>query len=162
MEETINEPIYVLRGENYLRYLSIFLLTGIIMLGIYSIQFMGLVMILLAISGIIGLIYIRFPFLSLYEDHFVIEKKGIIKKYNDKEFYRYAEIKQIEFEKGYMNWTQMLVQTIFGQGGYGGFSKPDQMILKYENGVEKTIYRFGSKKDFDFVVNKLQKEIRPR
>ena len=161
MKETIKKPLYVLQGENYLRYLAILLLTGIILLGIYSIQFIGFGMTVVIIGAIIGLICIRFPFLSLFEDRFVIEKKGIIEKYNDKEIYWYAEIKEIEFEKGYINWGQMIGQTIFGTGAWGGFSKPDQIVIKYKNGSETIIFRFGCKKDFSFVVNELQKKIKP-
>ena len=159
MIEELNKPMYILKGKNYLRYLSIFFLIGIASIGIYAIYSIGLTMIVVVIAAIFGLLTIRFPFLLLFEDRFIIEKKGIIKKYNDKKIYWYAEIKEIDFEKGFINWGLMIGQTIFGTGAWGGFSKPDQMIIKYKNGEEEIIFRFGNKRDFSFVTNQLQKKI---
>jgi hypothetical protein len=161
MIEELNKPMYILKGKNYLRYLSIFFLIGIASIGIYAIYSIGLTMIVVVIAAIFGLLTIRFPFLLLFEDRFIIEKKGIIKKYNDKKIYWYAEIKEIDFEKGFINWGLMIGQTIFGTGAWGGFSKPDQMIIKYKNGDEEIIFRFGNKRDFSFVTNQLQKKIMP-
>jgi len=161
MIEELNKPMYILKGKNYLRYLSIFFLIGIALIGIYAIYSIGLTMIVVVIAAIFGLLTIRFPFLLLFEDRFIIEKKGIIKKYNDKKIYWYAEIKEIDFEKGFINWGLMIGQTIFGTGAWGGFSKPDQMIIKYKNGEEEIIFRFGNKRDFSFVTNQLQKKIMP-
>lgn len=161
MIEELNKPMYILKGKNYLRYLSIFFLIGIALIGIYAIYSIGLTMIVVVIATIFGLLTIRFPFLLLFEDRFIIEKKGIIKKYNDKKIYWYAEIKEIDFEKGFINWGLMIGQTIFGTGAWGGFSKPDQMIIKYKNGEEEIIFRFGNKRDFSFVTNQLQKKIMP-
>ncbi len=74
MEENPDIALYILRGQNYLRYLVIFLLTGILLLGIYSIQFIGYGM-LGVDCRCAGLVSIPFPYLYLFNDHFVIEKK---------------------------------------------------------------------------------------
>ena len=161
MIEEINKPLYILKGKNYLRYLSIFFLIGIALIGIYATYSIGLTMIVIVIAAIFGLFTIRFPFLLLFEDRFLIERKGIIEKYNENDIYWFDKIEKIEFEKGNIDWSKMFGQTIFGTGAWGGFSKPDQMIIKYKNGEEEIIFRFGSKKDFSFVTNQLQKKIMP-
>ena len=125
MDAAKSKPLYILKGENYLRYFSSLCLIGIFILSMFAMKSMGLVMVFVALGAIFGLINVQFPFLYIYEDCFVIEKKGILKRNNYEESYKYADIKQIEFEKGYLNWIQMIVQSILGQGGYGGFSKPD-------------------------------------
>lgn len=161
MAEEFDRPIFILKGENYWRYLFIFLLSAIILLGIYSVQYMGFVMIFVILPAIFGLMCIQFPFIYLYNNDLRIEKKGIIKRFNYTAIYRYDEIKTIEFEKGYINWPQLIVQTILGKGAYGGFSKPDRLILNFANDKKKIIYRFGSKRNFEFVITKLKKEIKP-
>lgn len=161
MRDKFDRPIFILKGQNYLRYFSIVFLTAIILLGIYSIQYIGFVMLFVIIVAIFGLICIQFPFLYLFKDYLIIEKKGIVKRFNDNAIYRYEEIKKIEFEKGYINWLQLIVQTISGTGAHGGFSQPDQLILNFGNNKKKIIYRFGSRRNFEFAITQLKKEIKP-
>ncbi len=159
MEENPDMALYILRGQNYLRYLVIILLTGILLLGIYLIQFIGYGMLVVIIAAVAGLVSIRFPFLYLFDDHFVIEKKCIVNKYSMREVYRLADIKEVDFIKGYVNWSKLVAQSLVGAGGYGGFSKPDVMVLTLTTGKENFIYRFGSRKQFEELINKLQKII---
>jgi len=161
MREDLNTTLYILKGENWLRFLFIFLLTGIILFGIYAIQFVGYIMLFVILSAVFGLITIRFPFLYLYKDSFLIEKKCILKKYTDQEIFKYNEIREVEFVEGYIKWSQLILQTIFGKGAYGGFSKPDQMILKFQNNNNKIVDRFGNRKEFENVVKMIQKKIKP-
>lgn len=133
------------------------LLTGIIILGIYSIQFVGFVFLILIISAVFGFISIRFPFMYIYNDHFVIEKKSIIKKYTSQETYNYDEIKEVEFIKGYTKWFQLIVTTIVWHGGYDRFSQPDRMKLKLKNDKVKIIYRFGNRNEFKAMVDIIQR-----
>jgi hypothetical protein len=159
MEENPDMALYILRGQNYLRYLVIILLTGILLLGIYSIQFIGYGMLVVIIAAVAGLVSIPFPYLYLFNDHFVIEKKCILNKFSTLEVYRLNDIKEVEFLMGYLNWSKLIAQSLVGAGGYGGFSKPDVMVLKLKTGKEKFIYRFGSRKQFEEVISKLQKII---
>jgi hypothetical protein len=159
MDKKLNTPIHIHKGENYLRYLVMFLLTMIILLSEYSIWSIGFVMIFVIISASFGLISIRFPFMYIFLDYFIIEKKCIFKKYSDRDVFRYHEIKEIEFIRGYMKWPQMILQSVLGQGAYGGFSKADQMVLKFQNGKERIIYRFGRRKEFEYTIEKLQERI---
>jgi hypothetical protein len=161
MREFFNRPILVHSGKNYLRYLTILLLTGIIILGLYSIQFVGYIMLIIILSALIGLISIRFPFLYLFKDQFLIEKRCILKKYSDQEIFKFEEIQEIEFKKGYTKWFLLILQTMLGKGASGGFSEPDQMRLKFKNGKKRIIYRFGKRKEFINIVYKIEKELTP-
>lgn len=162
MIENQETPIHIHKGKNHFRHLAIIFLIAIILLSLYSIRIIGYSMILVILASVFGLISIRFPFIYLFSDHLVISKKGLLKKYNDQEIYDYNEIKDIEYKEGYIKLAQMIVQTIFGQGAYGGFSKPDQMNLKLRNNKLKIIYRFGTKKDFEELINKILKLMKPR
>jgi len=161
MIENQETPIHIHKGKNHLRYLAIILLVAIILLSLYTIRIIGYSMLVVILASVFGLISIRFPFIYLFNDHLEICKKGLLKKYNDQEIYKYHEIKDIEYKDGYIKWAQMIVQTIFGQGAYGGFSKPDQMILKLRDDKLKIIYRFGTKKDFKNLTNKIHKLMKP-
>ena len=161
MENNRENPFYIHKGKNHLRYLSIILLIGFSILGIYSIQFAGYVMLLVPIAAIFGLLSIQFPFISLYNHCFVIEKKALFKKLSSSEVFRYRDLKGIDLIKGYVNWPHMIIQTMFGEGGYGGFSKPDQMRLTLKNEKNVIIYRFGGRKEFENLISNIQKKIMP-
>ena len=161
MHEKINQPLYILKGKNYFRFLFIFLLTGIVLLGIYSIPYIGYIMLFVIFAAIFGLINIRFPYLYLFKDHFVIKKKCIFEKYSRREIFKYDELKDIEFVKGQINWPQLIVQTIVGKGAYGGFSKSDQMVLKLQNDRKRIFYRFGSRNEFIKTINRIKGKISP-
>ena len=161
MRNEIINPIYILKGDNRLRFLIILVLIGFIFLGLFAIQFMGYVMLILVISAILGLLTIRFPFIYLYKDYFTVEKIGITKKYSDKFIYKYKEIREVELVNGHVDWIYLILLSILGKGASGGFSKPDQMILKFKNNDKEIFYRIGRKKEFEKVVNMIQNEINP-
>ena len=161
MEDNRENPIHIHKGKNHLRYISIILLIGFSIIGVYAIQLVGYVMISVTIASIFGLLSIQFPFIYLYNYCIVIEKKALLKKLSSTEVFRYSDLKEIDFIKGYVNWPQMIVQTMVGKGGYGGFSKPDQMRLTLKNEKILIIYRFGGRKEFEYLINIIQKRIMP-
>jgi hypothetical protein len=154
------KPIYIHRGKNHLRYLAIIILISIALLSLYGIRIIGYSILPVFITSIIGLLSIRFPYVYVFDDHIVFVKKGILKRYNDKEIYYYNEIKEIDFRIGLIDWGHMILQTILGQGAYGGFAKPDIMIIKLQNDKLKYIIRFGSKSNFEKLIKKINKSIK--
>lgn len=161
MLENINQASFTLKGTNHLRYLFIFMLTGVILVGIYFIPLIGYLMLIIILAALIGLLSIRFPYLYIFADNFVIEKKGIHKKFTHRETISYGEIENIEFVKARINWSQLVIQSISGQGAYGGFSKSDHLMLKLKNGSTRILYRFGSRNDFMEVIRRLKEKIDP-
>ena len=159
MREELNTPHYILKGKNWLRSLFIFLLTGVILFGIFIIQFVGFIMIFVILGAVFGLITIRFPYIYLYADYFSIEKKCILKKFSKQEIIKYKEISEIEFVNGYINWSKLILLTALGKGAYGGFSKPDLMILRFQDNSEKIFYRIGSKAEFEKVFQMIHKKL---
>ncbi len=91
----------------------------------------------------------------------MIEKKALLKKLSSTEVFRYRDLKGIDFIKGYVNWPHMIIQTMVGKGGYGGFSKPDQIRLTLKNEKNVIIYRFGGRKEFENLIINIQKKIMP-
>lgn len=155
----LNPPIYKLQGKNYWRYFFIFLMIGIFGFTIYFIQFVGYIVLFATFSTLFFIVNIQFPALLVYNDSFVIEKKSLLKYFSKKDILEYQKIKSIRFSKSYTNWTQLIVQTILGSGGMGGFSKSDQMIITFKDGSKKIFNRFGSRENFQKAITLINERI---
>ncbi len=159
MKTETHSPIYILKGKNWLRLFFIFLLISIIFFGIYTYKFIGLIALFPSIIAAFGLLTIQFPFLYVYEDTFVLKKKSILKHFSSHQTFKYQDIKAIKFAEGYTNRAQLILQTILGNGAYGGFSKPDRIIIQFQNNTKKIIYRFGNREAFEKSFKLIQKRI---
>ncbi|MBS2214028.1 hypothetical protein KEM09_21650 [Carboxylicivirga mesophila] len=158
MSQNTIKPYFTLRGQNYYRYLAIFLLIGLILLSLYLIKVIDYIALTITLPAILGLLFIRFPKLLLYDDRFVVEKKGLIRKFNDYDIFKYSELKTVSYSKGYTNWVELIIMTLLGAAGYGGFSKPDRMTIKTINDDITVYYRFGTRKKFKNTVKEIYKK----
>jgi len=61
--------------------------------------------------------------------------------------------------QSYINWGQMIVQVILSSSAYGGFSKPDQMVINFDDGSKKVIYRIGSRIEFKSAIAMVQSKL---
>lgn len=132
------------------------LLVLVMLSALFFIPVFGYSVLLLEFAAFAIMTLIQFPTLTVFNDRFEVHKKGIIDKFNVSEIYYYTDLKEIEFVKGSMNWTQMIVQSITGTGAQGGFSRPDHLVLKFQDGRHKILYRFGSVKNFREVAGVLE------
>ena len=152
-------PFHTHSGKNYLRTLALILLIILLALSIYSIRYVGFLMITVIVACIIGLVCIRFPKAHLYDDSFVIVKKGLINKFSDRDVFKYNELVKVSFSPGFTDWNYLIVLTIFGSGGFGGNSKADQMIVKTTDDKIFVFNRFGSKSKFEKTIELINEKI---
>lgn len=152
-------PIHLHRGKNYLRYLAIFLLTGIVIFSVILMIHFGLTFLPVFLVAIFGACCIRFPLFILYDDCFVIEKRGLIKQFSDFDLFKFEEIKSVEFSKGFTDWIYVVVLALLGSGGPGGNSKADQMIILTNEDKTVVFNRFGSRSGFVAAIGMLQNKI---
>ena len=158
MRQAFTKPYYILKGQNYYRYFAIILLTSLTLLSIYSIKLVGIISLPITFAAIFGLINIRFPRLILFEDRFIIEKRGLIRKLNDYNEFNLSDIKSISYSEGFTNWIQLIIQTLLGQAGHGGFSESDRMIIVYSNDTKRIYNRFGSRVNFKKAIIEINKK----
>lgn len=158
MSKNSTKPYFALSGQNYYRYLAIFLLIGLILLSLYLIKVIDYIALTITLPAILGLLSIRFPRLLLFDNRFVVEKKGLIRKFNDYDVFKYSELKAVSFSKGHTNWIELIIMTLLGEAGYGGFSKPDRMIIKTIKDDVAVYSRFGTRKKFKNTVKEIYKK----
>lgn len=154
-------PIHNHSGKNYLRYVSLIVLIGVSMLAFGSLWLYGLVFFPALLSGLFGLLCIRFPRLIVYDDGFVIEKRGLLSKFNDFDSFNYRDIKTVDFSPGFTDRNYLIVLALLGSGGYGGNSKADQMIIHTNDDQIKVFNRFGGRHDFIAAIDEIKKRICP-
>lgn len=155
------KPFYILKGENSIRYFSFIILIAIILFSIYSIIFFSIWMLLMVFAAIFGLICIRFPKISLFENHFEIEKKCIIEKYSDRDVFKYEEIKSVKYVSEGSNKSKLISEIFYAERSYGVYPKPDQMIVKFKNDKTRVYFRIGKKNEFIQTVDKINRKISP-
>ena len=117
-------------------------------------------MLLIIFGAVFGLICIRFPKISLFENHFEIEKKCIIDKYTDRDIFKYEEIKSVEYVGEDTDKSKLISEIFYTERSYGVYPKPDQMIIKLKNDKTRVFYRFGDKNKFIEAVNKINRKIK--
>jgi hypothetical protein len=146
-------PIHTHKGKNYFRFFSLMLLISItIFASILTFDY-GFVFIPIILVALFGIFCVRFPRLTIYDERIVIEKKGLLTKFNDFDSFMYNELDTVEFSEGFTDWNYLIVLALLGSGGFGGNSKADQMIIRTKAG-ETTVYnRFGSRKGFIAAIN---------
>jgi hypothetical protein len=155
------KPFYILEGENSIRYFSIILLTFILLFATFSIHFLGYGMLVFIFAALFVIISIRFPKISLFENHFVIEKKCLIAKYSDRDSFKYDTIKSVAFIGDNSNQSQFIKQTFYTQRSYGIYPKPDQMVITLKNDTTRVFYRIGNKDQFIEAVTLINRKIIP-
>lgn len=160
IENTNKTPVYILKGKNTFRYLLILMLIGLLIAGIYTIQYVGFIMIIFILIAIFGLLIIQFPYLYIYEDFFMINYKSVLKIFSDKKMFDYNKLINVEYKKGHINWRQLIIQSILGKGAYGGFSQPDQMIIKYKDNKKEVINRIGKRNEFEGAIKMINEKIK--
>ncbi len=116
------------------------------------------------VLAVLVILYKRIPIIKVFKGQFVIEKKGIIKKYNEQHCFIFDEIKRIEFSKGKIDWPFLIVLALFGRGagGQSGNNKSDRMIIETKEGQLKIFNRFGSKKGFIQTIELINKLIQQK
>lgn len=149
-------PLHVLKGRNHLRYFLLIIIVLVITFFIYSAITIGYIMILPVLVVLPGILFIKFPYLYVYEGYFTIEERGLFKKYNHSESFKYEDIKEINYIKGHMKWSLLIILSLMGKAAQGGFSKPDRIIFTLKNGEFKFLFRLGSKQDFEYTANMLK------
>ena len=147
------------RGKNYFRYISLILLIGLSSLTIASFWTYGLAFFPALLGGLFGLFCIRFPRLTVYDDSFVIEKRGFLAKFNDYDSFKFADIKTVDFSPGLTDKNYLIVLVLFGSGGYGGNNKADQMIVNTNDDQIKIFNRFGDRHDFITTIEEINKRL---
>ena len=152
-------PFHTHSGKNYLRVLALVLLITLLALSIYSIRYVGFLMITVIVACLLGLVCIRFPKIHLYDDSFEIVKKGLIKKFTDRDSFKYNDLVKVGFSPGFTDWNYLIVLTLFGSGGFGGNSKADQMIVKTTDDKIFVFNRFGGKSKFEKTIGLINEKI---
>lgn len=153
-------PFHIHKGKNILRITAIILLTALIIFSIYSIKYIGYKMIMLTLTCLLGLIYIRFPRIFLYDDNFTIVGKCLINRLTDKDIFKYNNIIEIKYSEGFTDWNYLIVVAIFGSSGFGGNSKADQIIINTKDNKTYIFNRFGSKTEFIKTIELINEKIR--
>jgi hypothetical protein len=159
------------RGKNYLRYISLILLIGFSSMTIASFFVYafflfcwvdGLAFFPVLLGGLkFGLFCIRFPRLTVYDDGFIIEKRGFLAKFNDYDSFKFTDIKRVYFSPGFTDKNYLIVLALFGSGGYGGNNKADQMIVNTNDDQIKVFNRVGGRHDFIAAIDEINKRLRP-
>lgn len=162
----LKKPIHKLSGSNYFRFIAF---TGLILISLFSFYLMNYVGFIIAILGLYCLsmiVFIKFPVLNVYDDHFEIIKKSLIVHFSDRAIYNFNDLKNIEFSKGYTNWIMtILVPLAFPKlSGYikdEQYSKLDSMIITTLNNEKIEISRFGSRESFIKTIEIIKNKINP-
>jgi hypothetical protein len=143
------DKIAILKGQNHLRILLIVLLTLLLSFGIYIFPHTTFPSVSLILVCLGGMLFIQFPEMMVYNDHFTVQWRGVIPKLNTIETFYFTEIQQVTFRKGYSGLTQsMAISLLFGGGPYGSISKPDLLIVVKKDGSRFLMNRIGNEKDF--------------
>jgi len=156
-----NQPFHSLKALNYWRYFSIFALILIAAISFILIKYIGFVVAILGLYCISMTLFIRFPMIDLYEDHFEIIKKSVYSKLTECVKYNYSDIKNVKFSKGFTNWI-MIALTFLLTGGRRAswaneqYSKLDSMILILEDDKEFEINRIGSRDNFTKLIEQIK------
>jgi len=141
-------PFRTHKGKNYWRIFSLILLIIFIMLSLISFKSYGLLFLPLLLASLFGIISIRFPKIRLFDDRFEIKKEGLLEKFSDYHSFKYDEVENVEFSKGFTDYKYLIVIALLGSGGSGGNSKADQMIIKLKNDKVHVFNRFGKRAKF--------------
>lgn len=148
MNSVHDTPVHVHKGKNYLRIFALLFLSSVILFSVYTIKYIGFVLMPVGLLALFGIVSVRFPRIDLYDDGFEIIKEGVINRLTDRYFFSYKEILKIDFYEGYIDWSYLVVLSLFGTGGFGGNSKADRMIITTKDNKRHYYNRFGSRKDF--------------
>jgi len=113
--------------------LSIVLIAFAVWIKVYIIIALSLYLVFLALI-------IRERTLEMYEDHFVINSRCWIRRFNKISKYRYCDIKRFSFSLGYTNWALMMIIAMMGKyrdlGGGGIAARSEWKIIKTNNSIE--------------------------
>jgi hypothetical protein len=156
-----NQPFHSLKAHNYWRYVSIVVLILIAIISLILIKYIGFIIAILGLYSISMILFIRFPRIDLYEDHFEIVKKSVYSKLTESLNYNYRDLKNVKFSKGFTNWI-MISLTFFLTGGGRApwaneqYSKRDSMILTLADNKELEINRIGSRDNFIKLIEQIK------
>jgi hypothetical protein len=160
----INQPFHSLTALNYWRYFSIAALILVAVVSFILIKYVGFVIAILGLFCISMILFIRFPRIDLYEDHFEIIKKSVYSKLTERVKYNYRDLKSVKFSKGFTNWI-MIALTFMLTGGWREpsanerYSKLDSMILTLVDDKELEINRIGSRDNFTKLIEQIKMKI---
>ncbi|OYU84960.1 MAG: hypothetical protein CFE24_03985 [Flavobacterium sp. BFFFF2] len=154
------DKIAVFKGQNHLRILLILLLTLLLFFGIYIFPhtiFSSISLILVCLGS---MLCVQFPEITVYNDRFNVQWRGMITKFSSVDSFYFTEIEQVTFRKGYSGLTQsMTISLLFGGGPYGSISEPDLFVVVKKDGSRFLLKRIGKEKDFIQLIQLLQQLI---
>ena len=117
-------------------FLSIGLITIAVWIKVYIIIALSLYLVFLALI-------IKSRTLEIYDDHFVINSRCWLKRFNTKTEYCFSDIKKVRFSPGYTKWTHIILFAIMGSyrfcryWGGGELAEPAEWkIIKKDNSIE--------------------------
>jgi len=139
--------LYVHKGRNFFRFSAFIFFIFMIIVSIYALQSNLILMIIVIITSFFGIASIRIPKIYLFEQHFEIVRISIIKLFNERDIFRYSELKDVKFSEGFTDRYYVLL-ALFGAATTGGNSKADQMIINTLEGKTIIFNRFGKKTEF--------------
>ncbi|MBN2571561.1 MAG: hypothetical protein JXA68_05490 [Ignavibacteriales bacterium] len=154
-------PIHSLKALNYWRYFSIVALILIALISFILIKYVGFIIAILGLYCISMILFIRFPRIDLYEDHFEIIKKSVYSKLTECVKYNYCDLENVKFSKGFTNWI-MIALTFLLTGGWRipwaneQYSKLDSMILTQADNKHYEINRIGTRDNFIKLIEQIK------
>jgi hypothetical protein len=156
-----NQPFHSLKAHNYWRYFSIVALILISIISFILIKYIGFIVVILGLYSISMNLFIRFPRIDLYEDHFEMVKKSVYSKLTESVKYNYSDLKNVKFSKGFTNWI-MISLTFLLTGGWRApwaneqYSKFDSMVVTFTDNKELEINRIGSRDNFIKLIEQIR------
>lgn len=160
-DKTFNQPFHTLKALNYWRYFSIVALISLAVVSFMLIKYVGFIVCILGLYSLSMILFIKFPRIDLYEDHFEVIRKSFYSKLTECVKYNYHDLKYVKFSKGFTNWMLMAF-TFLLTGGWRAswaneqYSKPDSMILTLTDNKNVEIDRMGSRANFIKLVEQIK------
>jgi hypothetical protein len=155
-------PWHTHHGSNIFRIILTITLLVLIAFAVYAMQLFGNFMSVFILPALFGIVSIRYPKISLYDDRFEIVKKCLINRFTDRDTFRYEEVKSITFSPGTTDWIELIILAFSGRGSLGGDSKvatPDQMVITTNNKGKHIFLRFGSRNGFVKTIELIKEKI---
>ena len=166
--QNYDRPYRVLYGNNKWRITAIFILLAFAIFQFILIDYISFIMLISGLYCLSMIVFIKFPRIELYNDHFTIIRKSVVDRITTQQTFYYNEIEEAKFTEGFVNWGTVIFLSILGGISGGNLSpskyhstqaQPDIMTIKMRNREKVFIKRFGSRNDFKNIVAEINKKM---